>query len=78
MGTWVEIGQIVLAIAVFAYIFYLLAFSGREEARRQREQAAYRGFERRELERIERRAAGEATPPAGQERRHSPRRGKDL
>ena len=78
MGTWVEVGQIVLAIAVFGYIFYLLAFSGREEARREQEQASYRGFERREPERVERRTAGEATPPTGQERRQGPRRDKDL
>lgn len=77
MGNIIEVGQVLLAIAVFGYIFYLLAFSGKEEARREAHENVHRGFERREAERVERRIDNKGPPPPGEERRTSARRSYD-
>ena len=66
-----EVGQVVLAIAVFAYIFYLLAFSRNDASRRDRpkEAKSRHGFERRDYEQVERRVDPNPKPPEGVERR---------
>lgn len=69
-----EIGQVVLAVAVFGYIFYLLAFSRDDSSKRERPREARHGFERRDYERVERRLDKNPVPPDGVERRKAKRR----
>ena len=74
-----ELGQMVLALLVFGYIFYTLAFSGKEAARREAQNRARHGFERREVERVERRQKNQGPPDGHAERRKvGGRRGVDA
>ena len=75
MENWIlEAAQLAIAALVVMYIFYTLAFSAREEERRQQAEANRRTFERREIERQDRRR-GNLGPPRGlKERRQLVRR----
>lgn len=65
METWIlEAAQLTIASLVMVYIFYTVVFSSREEERRQQADAVRRGFERREIERKDRRR-GNLGPPQG-------------
>jgi len=75
MNSWIlEAVQMTIAGLVIAYIFYTLAFSSREEARREQADSLRRSFERREVERSDRRRRNAGPPPGLKERRMLARR----
>ena len=77
MENWIlEAAQLAIAALVVMYIFYTLAFSAREEERRQQAEANRRTFERREIERLDRRRGNQGPPPGLKERRLMARRSR--
>lgn len=77
MENWIlEAAQLTIAALVVVYIFYTLAFSAREEERRQQAETNRRTFERREIERYDRRRGNQGPPQGLKERRLMIRRGR--
>lgn len=75
MQNWLlEIIEIVIAVLVMGFIFFRLAFSGKEDARRQAAVNGHRGFERRDAEQRDRRRSDLGPPPGSSDRRVNRRR----
>lgn len=77
MESWIlEAAQMTIAGLVIAYILYTLAFSAREEQRREEADQLRRSFERREIERADRRNRNIGPPLGHKERRMVARRSR--
>jgi len=77
MNSWIlEAVQMTIAGLVIAYIFCTLALSSREEARREQADSLRRNFERREIERSDRRRRNAGPPQGLKERRVLTRRAR--
>lgn len=75
MKSWLfEVIGIGIAILTMVLVILRLAFSGSEESRREAATKRYRGFERRDAERLDRRRIDQGPPSGTPERRTGPRR----
>jgi hypothetical protein len=75
MESWLfDVVGIGIAILAMVLVILRLAFSGSEEARREAAAKRYRGFERRDAERLDRRRRDQGPPPETPERRSGSRR----